>query len=243
MAQMFKDEKAYPDNEARKNFVFLAYPYSPPIALEDYRAVTKQIEDELPVRLWFFLDELTTNELMRKVWRAILRSNVGVFDISGGNPNVALELGLALGIDKSCISLLHTGNDNPLGRADLGYSERIEYSSAATLKQGLLRVLRSKCQGLRDINTLSYELISDAFPFGRDELEKRLLQTVNLVFKKRKTTRDEVRKIFDNNDSLAGTVLNGLRAKGVLTPEGARRHAKWVFGPLWVVHDHEVSGE
>jgi hypothetical protein len=243
MAQMFKDEKAFKDNDARKNFVFLAYPYAPTIALEDYRAVTKQIEDELPVRLWFFLDELTTNELMRKVWRAILRSNVGVFDISKGNPNVALELGLALGIDKPCITLLHTGTENPLGRADLGYSERIEYSSAVTLKQGLLRVLKSKCIGLRDLNSLSYELISDAFPFGRDELEKRLIQTVSLVFKKKKTTRDEVRKLFDNSDAMAGLVLNGLRSKEVLTPEGARRHAKWVFGPLWVVHDHEVSGE
>jgi hypothetical protein len=243
MAQMFKEEKSYPDNAPRKNFVFLAYPYAPPLALEDYRAVTAQIQSELPVRLWFFLDELTTNELMRKVWRAILRSNIGIFDISNGNPNVALELGLALGIDKSCISLLHAGHDNPLGRADLGYSERLEYSSAASLKEGLLRVLKTKCQALRDLNALSYELISDAFPYDREELEKRLLQTVNAVFRAKKTTRAAVRRIFDNDDALAGAALNGLRSKGILAPEGARRHAKWVFGPEWVHHDHEVTGE
>ncbi len=195
------------------------------------------------MRLWFFLDELTTNELMRKVWRAILRSNVGVFDISGGNPNVALELGLALGADKSCISFLHSENDNPLGRADLGYSERVEYASAATLKQGLVRVLKAKCQGLRDINALSYELISDAFPFGREELENRLMQTANLVFRNKRTTRAAVRRVFENDDGLAGTVLGGFRSKGILAPEGARRHAQWVFGPEWVHHDHEVTGE
>ncbi len=29
MAQMFRDEKTYQDNAPRKNFVFLAYPYTP----------------------------------------------------------------------------------------------------------------------------------------------------------------------------------------------------------------------
>jgi hypothetical protein len=243
MAQMLKDEKAYPDNATRKNFIFLAYPYSPRIALDDYRRVTKELEQELPVRLWYFLDELTTDELMRKVWRAILRANLGVFDISDGNANVALELGLALGIDKSCITFLFSGSPNPLGRADLSYSERREYTSATTLKQELYKVIKIKCQGLRDINSLSFELNSDAFPFAREELETRLIQTVHSVFLHRKTTRKAVRKIFNNDDALAGIVLNGLRAKGILVPVGTRRYARWVFGPEWVNQDHEVTGE
>ena len=74
MAQMFEDEKKYQDNNLRKNFVFLAYPYRPPLALDDYRAVTNELQQELPIRLWYFLDEITTQEMMRKIWRAILRS-------------------------------------------------------------------------------------------------------------------------------------------------------------------------
>jgi hypothetical protein len=48
MAQMFKDERGFPDNIGRTNFVFLAYPYAPPLALDDYRALTQELESELP---------------------------------------------------------------------------------------------------------------------------------------------------------------------------------------------------
>jgi hypothetical protein len=242
MAQMFKEEKSFPDNTQRKNFVFLAYPYSAPLPLDDYRALTRELQDELPVRLWYFLDEITTDELMRKVWRAILRSDLSAFDISGGNPNVAFELGLAAAVDRACATLLRTGEDNPLGRADLGYSERIEYSSRETLKSKLRDLLKSKSTAMRELNSLSYELISDAFRVDRSALESRLIQVVNTVFKSKRTNRPAVRKIFDNDDGLAGLVLNGLRQKGILQPEGQRRHAKWVFSPLWVHHDHEVTG-
>ena len=47
----------------------------------DYNAVVKELQDEYPLRLWYFLDEVTTNELMRKIWRAILRSDLCIFDI------------------------------------------------------------------------------------------------------------------------------------------------------------------
>ncbi len=104
MAQFFEEEKQYPDNATRINFVFLAYPFTPPIAQEDYNAVVREIQGEYPVRLWYFLDEVTTQELMRKIWRAILRSDLCIFDISRGNPNVAFELGLAAAIGKRCIS-------------------------------------------------------------------------------------------------------------------------------------------
>jgi hypothetical protein len=86
MAQLFEDEKKYPDNAPRKNFVFLAYPFTPPISLDDYNAVIRELQSEFPLRLWYFLDDVTTQELMRKIWRAILRSDFCIFDITKGNP-------------------------------------------------------------------------------------------------------------------------------------------------------------
>ena len=121
MAQMFEDEKKYPDNAKRENFVFLGYPYTPPLAQDDYRSAMKELENELPIRLWYFLDEITTQELMRKIWRAILRADLCFFDISNGNPNVSFELGMAVAITKPCITLLKTGEPNPLGGADMSY--------------------------------------------------------------------------------------------------------------------------
>lgn len=81
MAQFFEEEKKYPDNAPRANFVFMAYPFAPPISQDDYNAVVKELQSEYPLRLWYFLDEVTTRELMRKIWRAILRADLCIFDI------------------------------------------------------------------------------------------------------------------------------------------------------------------
>jgi nucleoside 2-deoxyribosyltransferase len=96
MASFFEAEKDVPENRRRQNFVFMAYPFTPALPAADYRAAVRALQSELPVRFWYFLDETTTAELMRKIWRAILRADLAVFDISDGNPNVAFELGLAV---------------------------------------------------------------------------------------------------------------------------------------------------
>jgi hypothetical protein len=241
MAQMFEDEKKFPDNSPRKNFVFLGYPHHPPLPLDDYRAVTRELQQEIPIRLWYFLDEVTTQEMMRKIWRAVLRSDLGFFDISRGNPNVALELGMAVAIDKPCMTLLKTGEPNPLGGADMSYSERAEYQSRETLKVKLRELLRTKCSALRILNQISYQIQSDVFPFSRDEIEKRLSQTVSHVFHNKRATRATVTKIF-GSDAMAGIVLNALREYAVFKLEGQRKAAKWLLGNAWVHHDHEVVG-
>ena len=241
MAQMFEDEKKYPDNKKRENFVFLGYPFKPPLAQDDYRGVMKELEDELPIRLWYFLDEVTTQELMRKIWRAILRSDICFFDISKGNPNVSFELGMAVAIAKPCITLLKAGEDNPLGGADLGYSERAEYTSRQTLKEKVRTLLVAKSSALRTLNSCSYYVQSDAFEYDREEIEMRLIKVVNHVYKNKKITRAGVKRIF-GNDKQAGIVLNVLREHGVLQLQGQRKAAKWLMGENWVTHDHEVVG-
>jgi hypothetical protein len=241
MAQMFEDEKKYPDNNPRKNFVFLGYPYNPPLALDDYRAVTNELQQELPIRLWYFLDEVTTQEMMRKIWRAILRADLAVFDISGGNPNVALELGMAVAINRPCITLLKTGEPNPLGNADMGYSERAEYQSRATLKTKLKELLRAKSSALRLLNTISYRVQSDAFPYPREDIEQRLTQTVAYVFQNKRATRATVTNIFESNVT-SGIVLDALRENDIFKLEGQTKGARWLLSDTWVHHDHEVVG-
>lgn len=241
MAQMFEDEKKFPDNAKRENFVFLGYPFTPPLAQDDYRSAMKELEQELPIRLWYFLDEVTTQELMRKIWRAILRADLCFFDISKGNPNVAFELGMAVAIAKPCITLLKTGELNPLGGADMSYSERAEYTSRETLKEKVRSLLAAKSSALRTINKVSYFVQSDAFDYDREEIEKRLIKVVNHVYRSKKITRAGVTKIV-GSDKQAGIVLNALREHEVLQLEGQRKAAKWLMSDKWVTHDHEVVG-
>ena len=241
MSQMFKDEASYNDNSQRTNFVFMGYPFSPPLPKDDYASVVNDLQTTLPLRLWYFLDEVTTAEMIRKVWRAILRSDLCVFDVSGGNPNVAFELGLAVATDRRCITMLKTGEPNPLGSADLGYAERMEYASSGTLRERLKDFLVAQNSGLRLLRELSYELVPDDGSVPREQVEDRILQLVTRVFNSKSVTMATARTIMGS--SLAWLAIQKLRSRNVFELIGAKKNARYVFTSDWVYHDHEVSGE
>jgi hypothetical protein len=241
MAIMFQEESNYQDNRTRKNFVFIGFPFATPISLDDYRSVLTEIENEYPIRLWHFLNELTTDELMRKLWRAILRSDLCIFDISGGNPNVSFEIGLAVARFKKCSTILKTGVENPLGRSDLSYSERSEYSSRITLKETLLRIIKSKSIALTEIRQAAVYLHNSAGPYTVDQIEVKLITLVNEVFKYNKITKTRAESLIQDR-AFADVAMQHLREKGIFEVDGARRGAKWIFGPDWITNNHEVVG-
>lgn len=242
MAQLFEDERTKPDNAPRRNFVFMGYPWDPPLPKADYNQVVADLQDELPVRFWYFADEVTTAELMRKIWRAILQADLAVFDVTGGNPNVAFELGLAVAENRPCMTLLKGGGANPLGMADLGYAERIEYDSAQSLKDALRSLALNRSSGVKVAYTVSFELVDAADAPSRDVLEERIRAILLKVFKDKRITKTQATEILESS-SLASSVLNSLRDKHVLQVVGAKRGSRWVFTDQWVHRDHEVSGE
>lgn len=241
MAQLFREEEGYPDNRQRKNFVFLGYPFNPPLPLDDYARVTTELQAELPIRLWYFLDEVTTDEMMRKVWRAILRSDLAVFDVSGGNPNVAFELGLAVAKDRRAMTLLKAGAPNPLGTADLGYAERMEYTSATTLKEKLKDFVFARSSGIIKLREISYSITPVDGTLPRDQVEARLVALASRVFTTKRITKAGATAIMGSS-GLASSALSALRSEGILEMEGARRGARYKFSDEWVYHDHEVAG-
>lgn len=242
MAQMFHDETKYPDNRPRNNFIFLGYPFTPAIAADDYKRVVKEIEEEFGIRMWYFLDELTTSEMMRKVWRAILRSDFCIFDISDGNPNVAFELGLAVSQFKKCVTLLKTGTKNPLGSADLGYSERSEYTSAETLKEKIRTIISSKSSYVKLVRDTSYQIYDSNAPQTRAEIENYIRAVIKSIYVNKSTTKEAATKLCGGLRPMADQILNSLRSQGVVEISGAKRGARWVFLDSWVYHDHEVTG-
>ena len=241
MAQLFEDEKKYPDNRTRQNFVFFGYPFTPALPKDDYRKVLEDLEEELPLRLWYFLDEVTTTELMRKIWRAVLRSDLAIFDVSGGNPNVAFELGLAVAQNKGCITTLMSGAANPLGSADLGYAERAEYTSASSLKDILRKLLLSKSSACRAIRDVSYQIFDSSGLETRESIEINVRKILSQVYRFKKVTKTHAEQVFGDR-KLADIAMSKLREVGVLQVEGQKRGAKYVFSDLWVYHDHEVTG-
>lgn len=237
---MFEEESKYNDNRQRTNFVFLGFPYKAPIPLDDYRASLRSLESTLPVRFWYFLEEYTTDELMRKLWRAILRADICIFDVSGGNPNVSLELGLAIARFKRCSAIIKTGAENPLGRSDMSYAELLEYSSSETLKDTIVRILKGKSTAMTTIRQSSEYLYDSSIHKSVDEVEIRITKIVAEVFKHGKITKQRAEELVGNR-KFADVAMRHLREKQVLAIEGAKRGAKWVFGENWVKKSHQIS--
>jgi hypothetical protein len=76
-----------------------------------------------------FADEKITNkQILEKITSMIAGSRFSLFDITGWNTNVALELGIAIGMNKDYYLLFNpTHESNPYGDvpADLGGLDRI----------------------------------------------------------------------------------------------------------------------
>lgn len=120
-----------------RNKVFVGMPFSDTY-LDSYNYGIKTALDSLGY-VHFRADETISNiDIMCKICREIQSSGLAVFNISGLNPNVMLELGLAYGIGKPIIIVKDI---NTVALTDLGSIEYIEYSHAYDLAQKLKRAL------------------------------------------------------------------------------------------------------
>jgi hypothetical protein len=238
MAQLFNEEKVNAENKKRNNFVFLAYPFNPPIDKCAYNKVVKAIEDKYPIRMWYFADEVTTNELMRKVWRAILRADLAIFDVSGGNANVALELGLALASEKNCLSILRSGSDNPLGRADLSYAERVEYDSLDQFCQRLEYIVTNHTACGRLITQVSDQLYHDS-GFSKEQVFDKIRTILHRIFDRKFIKKVDAGPLIDSAP-LANSIIDALRINGVITLDGGRKGSKWKFTDSYITKDFMV---
>jgi hypothetical protein len=239
MAQLFLEEKGNPDNKKRNNFVFLAYPFIPPLEKVGYNEAVKSIEAKWPIRMWYFSDEVTTDELMRKVWRSILRADLAIFDVTGGNANVALELGLALASEKSCLSILKTGGDNPLGRADLSYAERVEYDSLPLFRENLEEIIIKYTSCGKLISQMADQLYHDS-GLSREQMLERIRVVIQRIFERKFIKKSDAVTLLGGQD-LATRIINTLRENDVIVREGGKKASKWKFTDGYVNKDFMVS--
>jgi hypothetical protein len=90
-----------------------------------------------------FADEKITNlHILQKIVNFIRTSRFGIYDISGWNPNVTLELGIAFGLNEKAYIAIDPSK-TPIAEvpADLRGIDRIQYKSFTTLSEGISRLL------------------------------------------------------------------------------------------------------
>jgi len=120
-----------------KNKVFIAMPFDD-IYKDSYEYGIKLALDAAGFSHYRADENLSNKSVMCKICEEIQTCGRFIANISGLNPNVMLELGLAYGIGKNVIIVKDKGTKNI---SDLGSIEYIEYAHASDLCEKLLKIL------------------------------------------------------------------------------------------------------
>jgi len=78
--------------------------------------------------------------IMGDIWKSILASRIIIAELTGHNPNVFYELGIAHSLGKEVILLCQSAGDIPF---DLRHMRTVIYSSMTQLRNRLLRTIKS----------------------------------------------------------------------------------------------------
>lgn len=113
--------------------VFVAYSYRL-YPKDDYRKLYKELEEKYDVTFIFADEKITNMHIMKKIETFIRGSDFSIFDISGWNPNVTLELGFAMAVsDQWYIAVDPARTEVNEVPSDLRGLDRIQYSSYTEL--------------------------------------------------------------------------------------------------------------
>jgi hypothetical protein len=119
----------------------VAYPYTL-YDTNDYRKPYKELAKAFNVQFVFADEKITTLHILQKIADYIRSSRCGIYDISGWNANVTLELGLAYGMNEKAYVIANP-RQHPAGEvpSDLRGLDRMQYTSFSELQSALEKIL------------------------------------------------------------------------------------------------------
>jgi hypothetical protein len=121
--------------------VFVAYSYRH-YDKRDYRRAFENVGKAFNVEFIFADEKITSLHILQKIANYIRESQFGIYDITAWNPNVTLELGLALGMgERVFISLNPDETEMTDVPSDLKGVDRLQYKSFASLEDEIERLI------------------------------------------------------------------------------------------------------
>lgn len=130
-----------PDRQKKERQVFVAYAYAL-YPKADYRKVFSSIKRSFGVNFVFADEKITNLHVLTKIENFVKESQFGIYDISGWNANVTLELGLAFGLhEKAYIAFDPSKTPTEEVPADLRGIDRIQYSSYSEYEDKLSELM------------------------------------------------------------------------------------------------------
>jgi hypothetical protein len=139
-----------------KATIFVAHPYS--FDFDDYRKPFSELQESYPVKFVYADEEITSKHILDKVTGMIRESRFALFDITTWNPNVTLELGIAIGHRQDYYLLFDPTEAAEHPPSDLGGHDRIEYRSYKSLSDGLTKLFLQEFGVPREGPALAVEL-------------------------------------------------------------------------------------
>jgi len=201
------------ENSSSKS-IFVAYAYNI-YDKRDYRSVFAQLEKAYGVKFIFADEKITNMHILQKIISYIKASDFSLFDISGWNPNVTLELGVALAMSENwyiCFNPEKTDlADVP---SDIKGIDRIQYKSFADLAEKLAVLLEQR-----------YPRVAARVSLD-DYLENLKKEIVELIGKKPGLRMEEIADIMRVNVKVAQMIIGPLVGIS-LQYEGQRRGARY----------------
>lgn len=121
--------------------VFVAYSYRH-YDKRDYRRAFENVGKAFGVEFIFADEKISSLHILQKIANYIKESQFGIYDITAWNPNVTLELGLALGMgERVFISLNPDETEMTDVPSDLKGVDRLQYKSFSSLEDELERLI------------------------------------------------------------------------------------------------------
>jgi hypothetical protein len=211
---------AEPERPTRPRRVFVAYPYRLYNDTPDYRQVYVRVGKALDVTFVFADEKISNLHIVDKIRREIRDSAFGIYDISGWNPNVTLELGLAWGMNEKAFVAFdpsHTPEDEV--PSDVRGYDRMQYTSLTELEQRLSSVV-------------AQELPLPRTEEPQNQLDRWTGETVELLTQTNAgMTIGEIGRALNLTTNLAQIIIKPLVERGVVRREGRKRGTRYFIEP------------
>lgn len=197
--------------------VFVAYPYSL-YDTKDYRQPFTDLQKAFKISFVFADEKITTLHILQKIARHIRSSRFGIYDISGWNANVALELGLAYGMDERAYVIAnpskHAAGEVP---SDLRGLDRLQYGSFSELRATVERIITEEfpIQPTHDVE---------------NELESLRQQAEHIVAKSDGLLINDIAKLLGVSVDIAKVVVYPL-VNSSLHTTGTKKGTRYYAGP------------
>lgn len=185
--------------EVQTKQIFVAYAYNL-YDKRDYRKVFSALEKAFGVQFIFADEKITNMHILQKIISYIRGSDFSIFDISAWNPNVTLELGIALATsDDWYICFNPEKTDVSEVPSDIRGIDRIQYKSFADLEDKLTALLdqwypRATRKGVEDYLS---QLESDIFTLLTRQPGLGVVEMADILGVNKKMAQVVVRQLIE----------------------------------------------